>query len=122
MGNPDGGWYDETPPHVVGAEPADQGTNVKQRKIRISFNEFVKIDNATEKVIVSPPQLQMPEIKATGKTIEVKLLDSLQRNTTYTVVIADGIAEINGVGGVALERVQQLHLNRFTRGFDFGHL
>ena len=43
MGNPDGGWYDETPPHVVGAEPADQGTNVKQRKIRINFNEVVKI-------------------------------------------------------------------------------
>ena len=95
MGNPDGGWYDETPPHVVGAEPADQGTNVKQRKIRINFNEFVKIDNATEKVIVSPPQLQMPEIKATGKTIEVKLLDSLQRNTTYTIDFSDAISDNN---------------------------
>lgn len=94
-GNPDGGWYDETPPHVVGAEPADQGTNVKQRKIRINFNEFVKIDNATEKVIVSPPQLQMPEIKATGKTIEVKLLDSLQRNTTYTIDFSDAISDNN---------------------------
>ena len=95
MGTPDGGWYDETPPHVVGAEPADQGTNVKQRKIRINFNEFVKIDNATEKVIVSPPQLQMPEIKATGKTIEVKLLDSLQRNTTYTIDFSDAISDNN---------------------------
>lgn len=95
MGSPDGGWYDETPPHVVGAEPADQGTNVKQRKIRINFNEFVKIDNATEKVIVSPPQLQMPEIKATGKTIEVKLLDSLQRNTTYTIDFSDAISDNN---------------------------
>ena len=95
MGSPDGGWYDETPPHVVGAEPADQGTNVKQRKIKINFNEFVKIDNATEKVIVSPPQLQMPEIKATGKTIEVKLLDSLQRNTTYTIDFSDAISDNN---------------------------
>ena len=47
MGSPDGGWYDETPPHVIGAEPADQATNVNKRKIYINFDEFIKIDNPT---------------------------------------------------------------------------
>ena len=28
MGRPDGGWYDETPPRVIGASPADGGVNV----------------------------------------------------------------------------------------------
>ena len=32
MGNPDGGWYDETPPRVVGATPADRATNVKTKR------------------------------------------------------------------------------------------
>ena len=95
MGNPDGGWYDETPPSVIGAMPADKATEVKAQKVKISFDEFVKIDNPTENVIVSPPQLQAPEIKATGKSIEVKLLDSLKANTTYTIDFSDAISDNN---------------------------
>lgn len=33
MGQPDGGWYDETPPSVIGASPDDGATNVRQQKI-----------------------------------------------------------------------------------------
>ena len=95
MGTPDGGWYDETPPKVLGATPADKATDVKAQKVKISFDEFVKIDNPTENVIVSPPQLQAPEIKATGKSIEVKLLDSLKANTTYTIDFSDAISDNN---------------------------
>ena len=41
MGSPDGGWYDDTPPRVVGASPAEGGTDVTQKKVIISFNEFI---------------------------------------------------------------------------------
>ena len=95
MGNPDGGWYDETPPRVVGATPADRATNVKTKKVRIEFNEFIKIENATENVIVSPPQLEAPEIKAAGKFIDVKLVDSLKSNITYTIDFSDAISDNN---------------------------
>ena len=95
MGNPDGGWYDETPPRVIKADPADKETNVKQRKISIYFNEFVQITNATEDVVVSPPQLEIPEIKAAGKKIVVELKDSLKENTTYTVDFSDAITDNN---------------------------
>ena len=50
MGQPDGGWYDETPPHVIGAVPAEKSINVKGKKIYIDFDEYIKIDNATENV------------------------------------------------------------------------
>ena len=95
MGNPDGGWYDEKPPRVIGASPADKGVNVGTRKVKINFDEFIKIDNASENVIVSPPQLQAPEIKAAGKNIEIKLLDSLKANTTYTIDFSDAISDNN---------------------------
>lgn len=95
MGNPDGGWYDEQPPCVIGASPADKGTGAHSRKISIYFNEYVKIDNATEKVVVSPPQMEMPEIKTRGKYITVQLKDSLQSNTTYTVDFSDAISDNN---------------------------
>lgn len=95
MGSPDGGWYDETPPRVIGATPEDKATGVKGRKIHIRFNEFIKVDNATENVVVSPPQLEAPEIKAGGKNITVELKDSLKPNTTYTIDFSNAISDNN---------------------------
>ena len=62
MGQPDGGWYDETPPRVIGASPADKGVDVKSKTVNIYFDEYIKIENPTENVIVSPPQMEAPEI------------------------------------------------------------
>lgn len=95
MGQPDGGWYDETPPRIMGAAPADKGTNVKSQKVSIFFDEFIQIENATEKVVVSPPQLETPEIVASGKRIRIELLDSLKPNTTYTIDFSDAITDNN---------------------------
>lgn len=95
MGNPDGGWYDETPPKVVGASPEDKATGVKAKKVYINFDEFIKVDNPTENVVVSPPQIEMPEIKSQGKRIAVSLLDSLKPNTTYTIDFSDAISDNN---------------------------
>ncbi len=95
MGQPDGGWFDETPPKVIGANPADGGTNVTAKKVSIFFDEFIKVDNPSEKVVVSPPQLEMPEIKASGKKIQVSLMDSLKPNTTYTIDFSDAISDNN---------------------------
>ncbi len=95
MGQPDGGWYDETPPKVIGASPADGAINVNQKKINIYFDEFIKLDNPSEKVVVSPPQLEQPEIKGAGKRIQVSLVDSLKANTTYTIDFSDAISDNN---------------------------
>lgn len=49
MGQPDGGWYDETPPKVIGATPADRGVNVSAKKVNIFFDEYIKIENPSER-------------------------------------------------------------------------
>ncbi len=95
MGKPDGGWYDETPPSVMACMPDDGATNVNSQKVVIYFDEFIKLENAQEKVVISPPQLEMPEIKATGKRIIVELKDSLKPNTTYTIDFSDAITDNN---------------------------
>ena len=95
MGQPDGGWYDDDPPKVIGCTPADQATNVTAKKITILFDEYIKLTDATNKVIVSPPQLEVPDIKATGKKIVVELQDSLVANTTYTIDFSDAISDNN---------------------------
>ena len=95
MGHPDGGWFDDDPPVVIGSHPADQSTNVSAKKISIYFDEYIKLEDATNKVIVSPPQLEMPEIKAAGKRIVVELQDTLKENTTYTIDFSDAISDNN---------------------------
>ena len=95
MGQPDGGWYDEVPPRVIGASPADRATNVTSRRVVIYFNEYIKLDNPSEKVVISPPQLEMPEIKGGGKRIIVELKDTLKPNTTYTIDFSDAISDNN---------------------------
>ena len=95
MGSPDGGWYDDDPPRVIGATPEDKATNVKSKKITILFDEFIKLEDATNKVIVSPPQLEQPEIKSSGKKIIVELQDTLKDNTTYTIDFSDAISDNN---------------------------
>lgn len=95
IGEPDGGWYDETPPKVIGASPEDKAINVNSKRVIIKFNEFIKLENASEKIIVSPPQLEIPEIKGQGKSISVKLLDELKPNTTYTIDFSDAISDNN---------------------------
>ena len=95
MGNPDGGWYDETPPRIVSASPYDRDVNVNPKKVTILFDEYIKVDNPSENVIVSPPQMEQPEIKAAGKKIEVVLKDSLKPNTTYTIDFSDAISDNN---------------------------
>lgn len=95
IGSPDGGRYDEEPPEVVSAIPADRAVNVDKQKISILFNEFVKLTNASEKVVISPPQLEVANVRAAGKRIKVTLFDSLQSNTTYTVDFSDAIEDNN---------------------------
>lgn len=95
IGSPDGGRYDETPPVVLGAVPADKSVNVTGKRISIQFNEYVKLTNASEKVIISPPQLEMANIRAAGKKIKVTLYDTLRANTTYTIDFGDAIEDYN---------------------------
>ena len=95
MGAPDGGWFDEKPPTVLRAVPADGALNVNSKKVTIYFDEYIQLDNPSEKVVVSPPQLEQAEIKSSGKRIIVELLDSLKANTTYTIDFSDAITDNN---------------------------
>lgn len=95
MGTPDGGPYDEDPPVLLKATPALNATGVQSAKITLQFDEFVTLENAFENVVVSPPQLEMPVIKNSGKKVTVELLDSLKPNTTYSIDFGNAIVDNN---------------------------
>lgn len=95
MGAPSGGDYDLDPPVVVRTTPAFNATNTEAKKIVIEFDEFVQIDKPSERVIITPPQRQMPVIQAINKKITVQLKDTLLPNTTYTIDFTDAIGDNN---------------------------
>ena len=111
-GMPDGGPYDEEPPRFVGSNPRPYATKSKEKKISIEFDEFIKLEKVAEKVVVSPPQLEQPEIKASGKKVVVNLVDSLKPNTTYTIDFSDAITDNN----------EGNPLGNFTFAFSTGEL
>ena len=95
MGTPDGGPYDEMPPKFVGSTPKLNAVNAKNKKLEMEFDEYIKLEKAAEKVVVSPPQLEQPEIKVVGKKVVVELLDTLKPATTYTIDFSDAIVDNN---------------------------
>ena len=95
MGTPDGGPYDEMPPKFIGSNPGLHAVNAKSKKLELAFDEFIKLEKAAEKVVVSPPQLEQPEIKVVGKKVVIELLDSLKDSTTYTIDFSDAIVDNN---------------------------
>ena len=95
MGTPDGGPYDEMPPKFVGSSPKLHAVNTKNKKLELEFDEFIKLEKAAEKVVISPPQLDQPEIKVVGKKVVIELIDTLKDSTTYTIDFSDAIVDNN---------------------------
>lgn len=95
MASPSGGAYDLDPPKVVRSNPSFNQLNVNTRKIVIEFDENVIVDKPSEKVIITPPQRNLPQILAVNRKVFVELKDSLLPNTTYTIDFTDAIADNN---------------------------
>lgn len=94
-GYPEGGPKDETPPKVIGENPASFVTNFDKKSVSIYFDEYVQIPNISEKFIISPPLKKKPKVRLRGKYILVELADTLKPGTTYSLDFADGIVDYN---------------------------
>jgi hypothetical protein len=92
---PMGGAYDVDPPVVRNSAPDFNALNVSPQRVEIEFDENIKIESPTEKVIITPPQKNMPIIRAAGKSAVVELKDELLPNTTYTIDFTDAIVDNN---------------------------
>ncbi|MDE7389028.1 MAG: Ig-like domain-containing protein [Muribaculaceae bacterium] len=95
LGRPDGGPRDEMPPRFIGSNPMPGSTNFDGKKIVLTFDENVQMDNPSEKLVVSPPQQQQPAVLANGRHVTITLRDTLIPNTTYTVDLSDGVKDLN---------------------------
>jgi len=97
-GRPTGGLKDSIPPLMVSVTPNHESTNFVAKKIKISFDEYIKLKDINKQLIISPPLKYPPEISPVGtasKFISIKILDTLKENTTYTFNFGNSIADNN---------------------------
>jgi uncharacterized protein (DUF2141 family) len=97
-GSPSGGPKDVTPPKLVRAEPENFTINFKSEKIRLYFDELIKLEDVQNQLVVSPPFKNPATITPMGgpsKYIEVVINDTLRENTTYTINFGQSIVDNN---------------------------
>jgi len=92
---PQGGPKDVTPPVPLKSNPKNGAVNYKKNNIEVIFDEIILIEKAYDNVVVSPPQIKPPVVKAYGRKLIVNLADTLQDNTTYTIDFGNAIVDNN---------------------------
>jgi len=92
---PTGGPKDTAPPVVVQAVPENNSTNFIGKKIEITFDEYITLENANQNVLISPPLSEKPDIKLKNKTVVVKFKETLAANTTYTINFGSAIKDLH---------------------------
>ena len=92
---PNGGPKDTLPPRLVMALPVDSATNVKSPKIVLTFDEFVDVKDISQNVLISPIPVKSPVIDHILKKVNIKLRDSLEDNTTYSIDFGNSVRDIN---------------------------
>lgn len=93
-----GGPMDTLPPVVLKSYPENYSINFDKNEIKIEFDEFIKLKNANQNLIVSPPLKNNPDISPMGspkKVMTIKLNDTLHPNTTYSFNFGDAITDNN---------------------------
>ena len=98
-GNPTGGPIDSLPPVLVNANPKLNTTNFESEEIRLTFDEFVKLDKVQDQLIISPPleknAYEIRPLTGVTKKVFLKFIDSLDINTTYTINFGNSIKDNN---------------------------
>lgn len=92
---PSGGVKDTIPPKLISAVPRDSSKNTTTNKIVLTFDEFVEVKEISENIIVSPLPKNNPLIEYKLKNVTIKLKDSLEANTTYSINFGKSIRDVN---------------------------
>jgi Bacterial Ig-like domain len=92
---PQGGPKDSLPPLLIKATPLDSTRNFTSNRITLSFNEFIEIQDVRQNLMVSPAPKVEPAVDYKLNSMTIKLKDSLEPNTTYSLNFRDAIKDFS---------------------------
>ena len=89
-----GGPKDVSPPVLQSCDPPDNSVNFSDDRIFFNFDEYIQMKNAQQKLLISPPMQNPPELREKNRMLTVVFKSVPEPNTTYTLNFADGIADL----------------------------
>ena len=92
---PGGGPKDSLPPRLIVALPKDSAVNVFPKIINLTFDEYVTLQGVNENLIISPTLKNVPLVDNKLRVVTIKIKDSLEANTTYSLNFGDAIKDVN---------------------------
>ena len=90
---PQGGPKDSIPPVPVRSVPEMGATNFNGKRIEVTFDEYIQLNNIGSNLLMSPPMQTPPDVRARGKRMIVNFQDSLYDNTTYTIDFGEAVCD-----------------------------
>jgi len=92
-----GGLKDTLAPELKMSFPKNFSTDFKSKEIKLTFDEYIKLKDLNKQLIISPPMKHEPLIEPTSvsKYITIKILDTLQPDTTYSFNFGQSIEDNN---------------------------
>jgi hypothetical protein len=91
---PTGGPKDVEGPKIITTSPENKSLNFKGKELSFEFNEYVKEDNFTDKVIISPSIDSTFTYKVIKKKLYLEFQKNLKDSTTYTINLGEAIKDI----------------------------
>jgi hypothetical protein len=101
--SPTGGARDTTPPKIVEKKSTPNfQKQFKKQPIFLTFDEWIKLEDAFNQVVVSPPLNERPEVVLKGKSVYFTFAkdEVLRENATYTINFGTAVKD-NNEGNIA---------------------
>ena len=92
---PTGGPRDTLPPVLLSATPVEFSRHISNNKIIFKFDEYIDAKDIRAQLIVNPVPKVDPLSDGHLQNVTIKLKDTLQPNTTYTLNFYKGIKDVN---------------------------
>lgn len=90
---PQGGPKDSIPPVPLRYDPEPGTLEFKGKRIEVTFNEYLQLNDVSSNLLMSPPQQTPPDVKVWGKKLLVQFQDTLRDSTTYTLDFGDAVCD-----------------------------
>lgn len=93
---PTGGPKDTTPPILKKRSVADSAKMFTGGKMQFEFNEFIKLQDAAQQLVMSPLPKNKPTISVNKKTVTIFIPDSIiLPQTTYRISLGNAIQDLH---------------------------
>ncbi|ROL59793.1 hypothetical protein D9V86_10195 [Bacteroidetes/Chlorobi group bacterium ChocPot_Mid] len=91
---PSGGPPDKSPPEITRYAPAQSTLNFDRKSVTIEFNKYMNKNSVLENVFISP-SVKM-KYEWSGKELEIKFEEDLQKSTTYVFSLGTEYSDLKG--------------------------